>query len=201
MQILNVTWKWNVPNGISVVRILLVPVFVALYLLHLDNWAFGVLLFSGLTDMLDGYIARRFNQITDCGKLLDPVSDKLTQVAVIGCLTTRYLELLPLAVFCLIKEACQAIGGIILLKNKSAVRGSKWFGKLSTVIFYVCMLVLVLWRDVLPPFVEWALVGLVGLCMLLAFLGYLQMFVRIFRSDKKAGDQSITDPAAMPEKG
>ena len=201
MQILNVTWKWNVPNGISVVRILLVPGFVALYLLHLDNWAFGVLLFSGLTDMLDGYIARRFNQITDCGKLLDPVSDKLTQVAVIVCLTTRYLELLPLAVFCLIKEACQAIGGIILLKNKSAVRGSKWFGKLSTVIFYVCMLVLVLWRDVLPPFVEWVLVGLVGLCMLLAFLGYLQMFVRIFRSDKKAGDQSITDPAAMPEKG
>ena len=201
MQILNVTWKWNVPNALSVLRILLVPVFMVLYLTHRDGWAFGVLLLSGITDALDGIIARKFNQITDCGKLLDPISDKLTQVAVIICLTTRFEELLPLAILCFVKECCQAIGGIILLKKKSTVRGSKWFGKLSTVVFYACMLVLVLWRDVLPPAVEWVLVGLVGLCMLLAFMGYLQVFIRIYRAEKAAAGDSASDPAQVPEKG
>ncbi|MBQ4333476.1 MAG: CDP-alcohol phosphatidyltransferase family protein [Clostridia bacterium] len=201
MQILNVTWKWNVPNALSVLRILLVPVFMVLYLTHLDGWAFGVLLLSGITDALDGIIARKFNQITDCGKLLDPISDKLTQVAVIVCLTTRFTELLPLAILCFVKESCQAIGGIILLKKKSAVRGSKWFGKLSTVVFYTCMLVLVLWRDVLPPMVEWILVGLVGLCMLLAFVGYLHVFIRVYRAEKAAAGDPATDPAQVPEKG
>ena len=68
MQILHVTWKWNIPNALSLLRIALVPVFLLLYLARLDRWAFAVLVLSGLTDALDGFIARRFNQITDCGK-------------------------------------------------------------------------------------------------------------------------------------
>ena len=199
MQILNVEWKWNIPNALSVFRIVLVPVFLVLYLLPgvADEWAFLTLLVSGLTDMLDGIIARRFNMITDCGKLLDPISDKLTQVAVVVALTTRYPEILPLTILCFIKEGCQAIGGIILLKKNSPVRGSKWFGKLSTVVFYVCMLALVLWQNVMPPVAEWILIGLAGLCMLLAFLGYLQMFIQIHREEKQA-DQPVDH---VPEKG
>lgn len=201
MQILNVEWKWNVPNALSVLRILLIPCFMALYLLRLDMWAFGVLLVSGLTDVLDGVIARKFNLITDCGKLLDPLSDKLTQVAVVICLTTRYRELLPLAILCFIKELCQAIGGIILLRKNSAVRGSKWFGKLSTVVFYACMLALVLWNDSLPSAACWVLVSVAGLCMLLAFLGYLRMFIRIYRAEKQRASDLPSTPAEVPEKG
>lgn len=201
MQILNVEWKWNVPNALSVLRILLIPCFMVLYLMRLDGWAFGVLLVSGLTDALDGVIARKFNQITDCGKLLDPVSDKLTQVAVVICLTTRYSQLLPLAILCFVKELCQAIGGIILLRNNSAVRGSKWFGKLSTVVFYACMLALVLWSESLPPVVSWVLVSLAGLCMLFAFLGYLRMFIQIYRVEKRKKSDLPPTPAEVPEKG
>ena len=201
MRIFNVEWKWNVPNALSVLRIALVPVFMLLYLSHKDTWAFGVLLLSGATDVLDGMIARRFHQITDCGKLLDPLSDKLTQVAVVLSLTTRFGELLPLAVLCLVKESCQAVGGILLLKNNSTVRGSKWFGKLSTVVFYVCMLVLVLWRDRLSPVWGWTLIGTAGVCMLLAFIGYLRMFICIYREEQKTRGSSATDPAEMPEKG
>lgn len=181
MRILNIPWKWNIPNALSLLRIALVPAFLALYLTHNDTWAFGVLLLSGVTDMLDGFIARRFNQITDCGKLLDPLSDKLTQVAVVIALTTRYGELLPLAVLCFIKEACQAVGGVILLRRRCEVRGSKWFGKLSTVVFYACMLALVLFPN-MSLTVEWVLIAVVGVCMLLSFLGYLQMFITIHRS-------------------
>lgn len=198
MRILNVEWKWNIPNALSVVRMALIPVFIVLYLLHVDMWAFAVLLVSGLTDFVDGFVARRFNMITDCGKLLDPLSDKLTQVAVVVCLTTRYTELLPLTVLCFAKELSQAIGGILLLKKNVQAQGARWFGKVSTVLFYATMLVIVLWYDTLSvtaPWVLWLLVSLVGVSMLCAFIGYLQMFIRIRRD--------VNDPPAIstPEKG
>ena len=190
MRIWHIEWKWNVPNVLSLVRIALIPVFVVLYLTRHDQWAFGALLLSGITDALDGWIARRFQQITDCGKLLDPLSDKLTQVAVVVALTTRYVELLPLAVLCLGKEVCQAVGGIILLRRRHAVRGSKWFGKLSTVVFYACMLALVLFPQ-MSVTMEWILIGVAGATMLLAFLGYLRMFIQIRRaSDADGSDAS-----------
>ena len=193
MRILNVEWKWNIPNALSLVRMALIPAFVTLYLLHCDIWAFAVLFVSGLTDFVDGFIARRFDMITDCGKLLDPLSDKLTQVAVVVCLTTRYPELLPLTVLCFAKELTQGIGGILLLKKNVQAQGARWFGKVSTVLFYATMLVIVLWYDTLiasAPWVLWLLVGLVGLSMLIAFVGYLQMFLRIRR-----------DMTPTPEKG
>ena len=188
MQILNVTWKWNVPNALSVVRILLIPVFMVLYLNRMDRWAFAVLVLSGVTDMLDGFIARHFNQITDCGKLLDPVSDKLTQVAVVIALATRYLELLPLAILCFIKETCQGIGGAIMLKRRSAVRGSKWFGKVSTVVFYASMSALVLFK--LSGAFRWLLVAIAGGCMLVAFIGYLRIFIQVSREEKPLSAES-----------
>ena len=183
MQILHIEWKWNVPNALSLVRIALIPVFMVLFMTHHDEWAFVALALSGLTDALDGIIARRFNQITDCGKLLDPVSDKLTQVAVVVALTTRYTELLPLAVLCFVKELCQAVGSILLLRRRCTVRGSKWFGKLSTVVFYACMLAMVLFPD-MNSTVAWILIALAGTCMLLAFFGYLQMYIRIRRESE-----------------
>ena len=195
MRILNVEWKWNIPNALSVVRMALIPVFMVLYLLRVDTWAFAVLLVSGLTDFVDGFVARRFDMITDCGKLLDPLSDKLTQVAVVVCLTTRYTELLPLTVLCFVKELSQAIGGILLLKKNVQAQGARWFGKVSTVLFYATMLVIVLWYDALTvtaPWVLWLLVSLVGVSMLCAFVGYLQMFIRIRRN--------VSDGPA-PEKG
>ena len=185
MRILNVTWKWNIPNVLSLVRIALIPVFMGLYFSHRDGWAFAALLLSGLTDAVDGWIARRFDQITDCGKLLDPLSDKLTQVAVVIAVATRYAELWPLAALCFIKETCQAIGGIVMLKRKCEVHGSLWFGKVSTAVFYGSMLALVLFS--LPDWARWLLVAAAGVCMLMAFVGYLRIFIQISREDKPTG--------------
>ena len=198
MQIFNVQWKWNIPNALSVLRILLILPFMVLYLMGLDNWAFGVLLVSGITDMLDGYIARRYNMITDCGKLLDPLSDKLTQVSVVVALTTRYRELVPLAVLCLVKEVCQGIGGIILLRRRSKVRGSRWFGKLSTMMFYACMLVMVLWRDQLSDATKWGLVSAASLCMLMAFIGYFRVYIQIRREE---ADEPAPESTEFSERG
>lgn len=199
MQLLGVEIKWNVPNALSLLRILLVPCFMVLYLTDCDGWAFGVLFLSAATDVLDGIIARRCHQITDFGKLLDPLADKLTQVSVAICLAVRYPALLTLAVICLVKELCQAIGGIILLRRRSAVRGSKWFGKLSTVVFYTCMLIIVLWNDSLPPVLWYGTVGLAALSMLAAFVGYMRLFILISMAER--GKNASAVPAGESEKG
>lgn len=169
---------WNIPNVLSLVRIVLLPIFIVLYFNDLLTWALIVLLFSGLTDLFDGVIARRCNQITEIGKLLDPVADKLTQITVLLCLVVRYTALIPLAVICLIKEVLQAIGGWILLSKNSTIRGSKWFGKIATFLFYAVMLLIVFWTD-MPTSVLAVLIVLVASTMLFSFFKYLQLYFKL----------------------
>jgi cardiolipin synthase len=183
MRFFNIEMKMNVPNALSLFRIALLPVFVILYLNSEKNetliyWAFGVLILSGLTDSLDGIIARKFNQITDLGKLLDPVADKLTQVTVVLCLALRYSAVVYLLVICLIKELCQTLGGLILLRHGMKIQGARWFGKISTFTFYGVMLLIVGWPD-MPQWLLVTLVVIVALLMLFAFIKYITMFFRI----------------------
>lgn len=123
MKVLNVELKMTIPNALSIFRLLLLPVFATLYLMsekrpELLYWSFGVLVLSGVTDSLDGLIARHFNQISDLGKMLDPLADKITQVVVVICLAMRFRELIPLVVICFLKELIQGLGGIFLLKKR-----------------------------------------------------------------------------------
>ena len=130
MKVFNVELKMTIPNALSIFRLLLLPVFAALYLMSKERpellyWSFGILVLSGLTDSLDGIIARRFNQISDLGKMLDPVADKITQVVVVICLAMRFRELIPLVVICFLKELAQAVGGLCLRKKGGEVLGAK----------------------------------------------------------------------------
>lgn len=183
MKLTQVEWKMTVPNALSLFRIVLLPVFVVLYLNSQDNSAMlygavGVLLLSGLSDALDGFIARRFGQISDLGKILDPVADKLTQVTVVLCLALRYHELIGLLVICLVKEACQALGGLLLLLRGQAIRGAHWYGKVSTFVFYGAMFLIVLWPG-MPSWLFTTLIVLVAVCMLFAFYKYMRVFFQI----------------------
>lgn len=81
---------WTVPNGLSLLRLIGVPVFVWLVLgPHADGWALVLLMVSGVTDWLDGALARRWNQMTRLGQLLDPVADRLYVVATLVALGVR----------------------------------------------------------------------------------------------------------------
>ena len=186
MKILNVQWTWTIPNVLSLVRIALLPAFSVLYLGSEAHpswlwWAGAVVILSGLTDLLDGWIARRFNQISEAGKLLDPLADKLTQLTVVVCLATRYQELFVLMLICFGKEIAQVIGGILLLRRGDVVRGSRWFGRLTTVVFYTSMAAFVLFRD-MPGWLRVALVVLVSGMMLFAFFGYLKTYLTARRA-------------------
>ncbi len=189
----NVKFVWNIPNALSIVRLLLLPVFVVLILVverdaDVPVWSFVVLVLSGVTDSLDGIIARRFNQITDIGKLLDPVADKITQVTVVICLAVRYTVLIPLVVICLIKELIQAAGGYILLRRGEKIQGARWFGKVSTFVFYGAMALIVLLPD-MPNWVRIGLVVLVAALMLFSFIKYMMMFLHL-RRDLPAKDNA-----------
>ena len=181
---IKINWKWNVPNILSLFRLVLVPVIAVTYLRGDTAIAVVALIVSGITDVVDGFVARHFNQITDVGKILDPLADKLTQMTVALCLTIQNLELLPLLVICVAKEMCQMVGGLLLLGKGDAIRGSKWYGKLATVLFYAVAVVLVQPFVTIPRVAEMLLVCVVLVAMLVAFFSYLGIFIKTSRGEE-----------------
>ncbi len=172
-----VKFVWNIPNALSLFRLLLLPLFAVLYLCGQLYWAVAILVLSGLSDMFDGLIARKCNQITEIGKLLDPIADKVTQIVVLVCLTATYPALVPLFIVCFIKELLQAIGGWILLSRNAVIRSSNWYGKVSTILFYIAMCLVAVWTD-MPRGVMIAVVSVVALAMLFAFFMYMRVFIK-----------------------
>lgn len=133
----------TIPNALSVFRILLIPLIVWLYLAE-DRPIAAVITvgLSALTDVADGFIARRFHMISDVGKVLDPIADKLTQAALLICLTSRYRFLWWVFAFLAFKEIFQGLLGLAAVSLSGEMNQAHWYGKLSTVIFYAAMLVL-----------------------------------------------------------
>ena len=132
----------TIPNILSIIRILIIPVIVYLYCFKHDNiGALVWLIISTFTDIADGYIARKYNMITDFGKFIDPVADKATQLVVFACLVTKFpLMLIPFLVL-LVKEVGSLLLRVYLYKKTEIVEGAKWHGKASTgvVIFIVVL--------------------------------------------------------------
>ncbi|MBP3580865.1 MAG: CDP-alcohol phosphatidyltransferase family protein [Clostridia bacterium] len=133
--------KKDIPNLLSVIRILLVPVFVYMFMTGKHTGAVVVFILSGLTDVLDGYIARKYNYISDLGKFLDPFADKLTQFSAFVCLYLTQLVPLWMPVLYFIKELGTLIGALVVFRNKKKVVKSNIFGKLATffVFAFVCV--------------------------------------------------------------
>ena len=141
----------TIPNMLSLLRFCLIPVIVYLYCVAKNNlWALIVIVFSNVTDIVDGFIARRFNMITDFGKFLDPVADKLTQFVVMICLVSNFrLMLLPVIVL-FIKEACALIFRFIVFSKTSRVDSANWHGKAATTVLASVMMLHLFWYDIHP---------------------------------------------------
>lgn len=139
----------TVPNFLSLVRLLLIPIIVWLYCIKKEYvWTAVVLVISGATDVVDGYIARHFGLVSNLGKALDPVADKLTQLATLFCLVTRFhLMVLPIALM-FIKETIVGVSGIIVIKKTGVVCGADWHGKLTTVLLYGMIMLHIVWYNI-----------------------------------------------------
>ena len=143
----------NVPNILSVIRILLVPVFVILLLTGHNVAATVVFLAAGITDVLDGYIARKYNCISTLGKVLDPLADKLIQASAFICLWVMNYIPWWMPVIYLIKEILTVIGASIVLTKKKSVVMSNVFGKIATVLVFCAIAAILLFKEKISPLV------------------------------------------------
>lgn len=171
----------TVPNILSMCRIALIPAIIWLYCGKGEHDTAGyVLLISGFTDILDGLIARGFNMVSNFGKLLDPIADKLTQISILFCLLTRFpLAALPLSLL-LIKESVNAVQGAMVLRKTGGVHSSRWHGKLSTLLLYAVMLLHFFWVNITPT-VSNITLSACALMILVSFILYTFRNMKILR--------------------
>lgn len=128
----------HVPNILSVCRILLIPIIVILTLNNYYILALIIFTISGLTDIIDGYIARNFDAISNVGKLLDPLADKLTQISMIASLV--FADVIhPWILTVLLAKELVMIAGSAFLYGKNVIVYSRWYGKLATVLLYLAI--------------------------------------------------------------
>ena len=169
----------TIPNGLSLFRILLIPLIVWLYVARDQRYAaVGLVVLSGLTDIADGYIARHFNMVSDVGKILDPIADKLTQAAILLCLASRYPVIYWVIALLCLKELLQGLLGLAAIKLTGEIQGALWYGKVSTGVFYGTMLLLLLFVD-MPEAWAHALIALCAAGFVMAMLLYVRYYLNM----------------------
>lgn len=134
----------NIPNIITISRFAFIPLIVFSLIMDMYLLAFIFLTLSALTDVLDGFIARKFNLITDFGKLMDPLADKCTQLSILITLALKQTPsgstVIPIWIlFIIILKEGLMVAGASFLYGKDLVVSSKWYGKATTVIFYIAI--------------------------------------------------------------
>ena len=183
---------FTIPNILSFFRLLLIPVIVWLYIVKQDFlWTGIVLILSGITDVVDGVIARKCHMVSDFGKALDPVADKLTQVAMLFCLVTRFKwMLLPLLVMA-VKEIVAGVLGLLLIRKTGVVNGAVWHGKATTVSLY-CMIVLhLVWYNI-PGVISGILVGGCTTMAILSAFMYTREHIKKLRGVSETAGEVAT---------
>ncbi|MCC8072578.1 MAG: CDP-alcohol phosphatidyltransferase family protein [Clostridiales bacterium] len=188
---------WNtIPNWLSFIRIALIPVFVVLFLKGYVLVAVIIMICTAFTDLFDGKIARKFNQVSNLGKLLDPIADKLSQMAIVIVLIVTYWDnaIRYLFMFFIAKELIMILGGALLLSKGLRPTAAEIWGKVATNVFYIAMIfILAFGKDgalcditgfTLPNVVTWILVTISAICTLISLLGYAPGFIRQLKENK-----------------
>ena len=186
----------TIPNLLSLIRILLIPLFVWLYLGEENVPATAVVLvLSGLTDALDGFIARHYHMVSDFGKALDPFADKLTQFAMLCSLVIRFPRMLWLIIVLCVKEILVASSQLVVIRKTELVLGAEWHGKITTILLYAVMILHLLWLDI-PATLSWSLVGLcIGMLLLSGVLYGIRNYRAIRDNQAKAKEEGASSEA------
>lgn len=193
--------NWNtIPNWLCFLRIALIPVFSVLFIKENYILAFVLMIIAALTDLVDGKIARKFNMVSNLGKILDPIADKLSQVAIVIILIVKFWSfdgpLKYLLFLFIIKEGLMVIGGALLLAKGMRPVAAEMWGKVATTVFYIFMIAIIAigpngalvgvgFFKALPNPVIY---GMVIISVVLAFVslfGYAPGFIRQIKENKK----------------
>ena len=129
----------QIPNYLTVLRLILIP--IIFYLILTKHYTIAFILFStaNITDILDGYIARKYNLITDWGKLMDPLADKLTQISTISALIIKHIIPFWILAIITVKELLMITVAFTLYKKEIVTVHSKWYGKVATILFFIAI--------------------------------------------------------------
>ena len=184
-------WKrevFTIPNYLSLIRLLLIPVYTLLYLnaenVHETFLSAGILGVSCLTDMVDGQIARHFNMVSNVGKVLDPLADKLTQLSLVICLSVRYPALRGVLILFVIKELFQVTSVYIMFRRGKILPGALLAGKICTSVLFLSFLVLILLPDL--PLMTITAIAIVDAVFLAA--SFIAYYLAIFSKHNKLQD-------------
>lgn len=184
-------WKqqiFTIPNILSYFRIALIPVYVHIYL-NADSpqdytLAAVILAVSCFTDMIDGKIARKFNMVTSLGKVLDPVADKLTQLALMLCLSRERRAVRLLLILFLVKEFFQFFAMVFNLRNGKALDGALMSGKISTTVLFVSLILMIL----IPGLSDRTVSIISGICLVFLMIAFADYIRAYFGKHKKIYD-------------
>jgi len=174
----------NIPNIITLFRLILVPIYFIVFFSKMDNRIIvsGIIFFiAGISDVLDGYIARKYNQTSKLGAALDPFADKLMSFAVLFSFTLDKIIPKWVLIVLIIKEGLMIIGGLTLYfkKNRSVIPSNK-FGKLATVFFYLFVFTIVFKFSIKISTITMAAMIFMNI---LAFISYLNLYMNIRKGD------------------
>lgn len=184
----------TIPNALSLLRILLIPVFAVLFIKGFVVPAVIVIAVAAITDLLDGKIARKYNMVSNLGKILDPIADKLSQMAIVIILIYEYYDsaIKYLFAFFIAKELIMLLGGAILLSKGLRPTAAEIWGKVATTVFYVFMIIIIAFgqngvfagKFQLSQTATWIMVIISAVCTLASLLGYIPGFVRQIKEKK-----------------
>lgn len=171
---------FTIPNILSFFRLALIPIIIYFYCVIEDPfWALMFILLSTLSDIIDGFIARHWNMITDFGKFIDPVADKATQGAILICLVFRFkLMLLPL-ILMLAKEVFLLISRVYLFRKTEKVLGARWHGKLNTTILYIMICMHVIWFEINNVISSISICVCTGFMLFSAILYFIETIIHL----------------------
>lgn len=194
--------NWNtIPNWLSFLRIALIPVFTVMFIKGMYIPAFITMIVAAVTDLLDGKIARKYNMVSNLGKILDPIADKLSQIAIVIILIVKFWDgyLRYILFLFIIKELLMVLGGALLLAKGMRPVAAEMWGKVATTVFYIFMIIIIalggegcalynveLFQKLILP--EWLITTMVVISAVLAFVsmfGYMPGFIKQLKDNKE----------------
>ena len=177
----------HIPNILSIFRIILVFVFSFVYfgLNHVNSSqiAFCVFILAGLTDVVDGFLARKYSWISNAGKILDPLADKMMQCTVLICLLIDNRIPMWFATPFVLKELLILAGGLFILKDRKVVVVSNIVGKLAAFVFYAIIGVVMLWGHLIDPIIIYVICGISLGLTVLALFNYMFKYLSVPKSN------------------
>ncbi len=179
---------FNIPNLLCYVRILLVPFFVYLFIKHLYWQSALVVVIASATDVIDGWIARHFNMITDWGKFIDPLADKLMQLAMLIMSVMKHPLVAILIALFVVKEIIMLIVGLYIYHKGDNLNGAMWCGKLCTVVLDLSLLTIIaLPLSILTDSLVIVLIAICSAFLILSFVVYMNAYKKLYREMKAEG--------------